>query len=181
MAQTAQEDRRIEEEKRKSLHQTEVLVPAMEEQVARPDHLIDRSYFEKLVSRKISYRRDGCMTLAVLMGVEKQYPNLDSQIAFMKERGIIPPKYTADFSPDEPLRKGLAAYMFYEALGIDGGLWIRLFGISQRYALKELVFEGIMISGNKHDIVSGEELISILAGCADFMTKWGLVKQEVRQ
>ena len=65
----------------------------------------------------------------------------------------------------------LAAYMFYKALGIKGGLCLRLFGVNERYAVKELGFQGIMPSGNVNDIVSGEELVSAFTQATNYITK----------
>ncbi len=59
--------------------------------------------------------------------------------------------------------------MFARALDIKGGIWFRLFTTSQRYALKELIFQEIMYMGNINDIVSGKELILIFTKAADYV------------
>ena len=105
------------------------------------------------------------------MGVENKYIDLNSQIAFLKENRFLPKKIAQDFKPTEPLRKGLAAYIFYKALGLKGGIIIRVFGSTQRYALKELAYQGIMPSGNVNDIVSGDELISTLTRAANYLSE----------
>ena len=61
--------------------------------------------------------------------------------------------------------------MLCRALNLRGGLWIRLFGLSQRYALKELTYEGIMLPGATNEIVSGRELIFMLTQSAQYITE----------
>lgn len=171
MAQTSEEERRIEEEKRQSLHSTEERIFEKRELGFRPTDSTELGYFRELLSRRVIFHYDACRALVILMGVENQYKDLNAQIAFLKEKNIIPRKTASEFDPNEPLRKGLAAYMFCRALEIKGGLWLRLFDKSQRYALRELVFEGIMSPGNVNDIVSGKELILILTTAANYKAK----------
>jgi hypothetical protein len=103
--------------------------------------------------------------------MENDVPEFSSQVASLKQRNIIPSKITAELSPNQPLSKGLAAYMFCQALNIKGGLLLRLFGMNQRYALKELVFQRIMSPGRVKDTVSGKELIVIFTRAIEYMTK----------
>ena len=75
------------------------------------------------------------------------------------------------FDPNEPLRKGLAAYMFCKALGIKGGLAARVFGMNERYAMKELIFEEMMYPGDARDIVRGKELIVMVTRSAEYLAQ----------
>jgi len=168
MAQSLEEKRRIEEGKRESLRPTEGRVPEEKKRTAPPLDPIDLVYFAELMMKRIAYRYDACKALVILMGVENQFIDLGSQIAFLRKENILPKSFETEFDPTKPLRKGLTAYMFNKALDIKGGLILSLFGINERYSLKELVYQGMMASGNVKDIVSGEELISILTQAGNF-------------
>lgn len=169
-AQNVEEKRRVEEEKRQDLRPSEVQIP--KETKKPPEMLpIDTSYFTGLAFKKITFGYDACKTLVMLMGGEEKYIDLDSQVAFLKEKKLLPKKFISEFDPMQPLRKGLTAYMFCKTLGLKGGFSLRLFGLNQRYALKEMVFAGIMFPGNVHDIVSGEELISVFMLATDYIQK----------
>jgi hypothetical protein len=61
--------------------------------------------------------------------------------------------------------------MFAKAMDIKGGMTLRIFGLTQRYALKELVYQDIMLPGIVHDFVSGQELIWTLTQAADYMAE----------
>ena len=169
-AKSVEDDRRIEEEKRESLRQTETNI--FPERQFRPenDEPIEFDYFRELISRKIALNSDACKVIAILIGLEEHTKDFSSQITLLKDRDIIPQKIAMDFEPSQPLTKGVAAYMFCRALKIKGGIWLRLLGMSQRYSLKELVFEGIMFPGSVNDIMSGKELILVFTRAVEYAT-----------
>ncbi|MFC1708496.1 hypothetical protein ACFL2J_00350 [Candidatus Omnitrophota bacterium] len=170
-AQTAEETRRVEQEKRDSLSTTEELRYEKKEPSLQPSQAVDYDYFQHLLTKRVTLFSDGCKTLTILMGIGSQYPDFDSQLRFFQENSIIPKKLKSGQLPDQPLRKGLTAYMFCRALKIKGGLWMHLFGVSQRYALKELVYMSMMLPGYTRDIVTGKELILLLTQVAEYITR----------
>jgi len=171
-AKTAEDNRRIEEEKRESLRSTEEqLYPKRQPFPEQPPEYIDLSYFRELLSKRVVFLSDATKALVILLGVEAQEKDFASQTAFLKEKNIVPKNFAVETGQHKPLRKGLAAYMFCQALQIKGGIWLRLFGASQRYALKELVFEEIMLPGNLNDIISGNELVVIFTNAAEYLAK----------
>ena len=171
MAQTPEQIRRIEQEKREALRPTEAR--AVKEKKASPPPLdpLDLIYFAELMLKKVAFRYDACKALVLLVKVENQYIDLGSQITFLREKKLLPKRFEKGFDPAEPLRRGLTAYMFSKVLDIRGGILLTLLGPTERYALKELVHQGIMASGNVKDILSGEELVSILTQAGNYMSK----------
>ncbi len=173
MAGITEENRRIEEKKRKSLRPTEGRVIKEKKRVTPSLDPVDLVYLAGLMSKKVAYRYDAYKALTILMRVEDQYFDLGSQVVFLKNKNILPKNLKAELDTTIPLRKGLTAYMFLKALDIKGGVLLRLFGINERYALKELVYQGMMSSGNVKDIVDGDELVSILFQANSYMEKKG--------
>lgn len=172
---TSEQGRRIEEEKRKDLKPTIVTpsipkIPKEEKTVEGPPvpAPIKEIYFVNLLSKRISYRYDAVKSIIMLMGVDEEYIDLDSQVRYLKEKCILPKQYAESFDSMLPLRKGLAAYLFLRALEIKGGIALHLFGPSERYALKELIFQGIMSPGYANDIVSGSELVQMMSQAARY-------------
>ena len=92
-------------------------------------------------------------------------------LATLREKGIISRAISETAAKDTLLDKGTAAYMFCQALGIKGGMWMRLFGQSQRYCLRELVFEGLMQASGIHELVSGAELVDMFTRAVDYLEK----------
>ena len=56
--------------------------------------------------------------------------------------------------------------MIQRALKIQGGLALHLFGSTERYAMKELGFRGILSPGLTRDLISGSELVQIASQAA---------------
>lgn len=120
----------------------------------------DIGYFREIADRKVTTINDGCKVITMFLRLDKEYPDFNSQFQMLKYKGIVP--YNLEAQPDVPLRKGVLAYMVAKALGIKGGVIMRLFGVSQRYALKECVFLDLMMEENAREIVEGKELIGVL-------------------
>lgn len=135
----------------------------------------DTAYFRDLALRKVTYLSDGCYSVCLLLGVADRYSNFESQKNFLKEQGILPEK-AINAGANEPLRKSAAAYMFCRALDIKGGAVMRVFGPSERYALRELIYKQLVAEGPAKKIVSGMELLSILMRASEYKNKEVLVK-----
>jgi hypothetical protein len=173
-AQTTQQDRRIEEEKREELKPTLTAGPAAppkptQKETAPPvPQPFEPIYFMSLIEKRIAYHYDAAKSIVILMGVDEERIDLESQVAYLQEKGLLSGRFREGFDPMAPLRKGPVAYMFLRALGIRGGIVLRFFGPSERYALKELAFQGIISPGHVNDIVSGVELVQIMSQAAAY-------------
>lgn len=156
-AESSVRERRIEEEKRASLRKTEQVVYETREPFAEPAD-IDIKYFNDLLSRRVTHISDAIKVISILTKADIKADDEDSQLALLKDKKLLPENALKDVEPNMPLRKGVAAYMFCAALEIRGGVIMSIFGLSERYAMKELVCEGMLNPGDPDDIVSGREL-----------------------
>lgn len=169
---TLQQDRRLEEEKREELKPTiETGAPP-----AVPDRAAVRSpvpipipelYLAGLIRQRIIFRYDGLKAIVVLRGVDEEYIDLNAQVAYAQAQGFLPTRKAKTYDPMQPLRRGEAAYLFHQALGIKDGLALHLLGPTERYALKELVFQGFLSGGRVNDLVSGEEFVQLVMQAAE--------------
>lgn len=171
LAQSPEDKRRIEEEKRQDLKLSEFYLPEAEPVTAQVDETAQNTYFLQLLSKDVAVLSDAYKALTILMGVDDQFSDLDSRYDFLAENGIVSEKIGTKADHNKPLRKGTTAYMFAKVIDIKGGIILRSFGIYERYAFKELVYQKIMFPGNVHDVMSGQELILTLTQAADYMTK----------
>lgn len=170
-AQSPIDRRRIEEEKRDNLRLSEIKISEKTSIFHSQPGLSKQAYFNKLVSKKNATLFDAYTMLVILLGLEDRYPDFKAKQAFLRQQDILPRAMRLTGNPHQSLEKGVAAYMFCRALKIKGGLWLRLFGITERYALRELVFQCIMFPGNTRDIVSGKELVFIVTQAANYLAQ----------
>ena len=101
--------------------------------------------------------------------IEQPYAKVGFEEARSKliESGVIRERWKPD--PQKKLTRGKVAYMLVKILKIKGGLTMRLFGPSERYALKELEFMELMDGGMTWRSVSGRELVAVLARADEYM------------
>ena len=101
--------------------------------------------------------------------LEQSYADVGFEEARSKllEADVIREKWKPD--PKEKITRGKVAYILVKILKIKGGLTMRLFGPSERYALKELKFMDLMDGGMTWRSVSGRELVAILARADEHM------------
>jgi hypothetical protein len=168
MAQTAETttDRRIEEEKRLSLQPTEAVIDPQKQEV-RPRQAINRDYFRRLVKQSRARKVDGVYTVMVLLGKAKQFKSFPEELQYLKDNGYIPKG--PDWDLKDSLTKGEMAFMLCKALKVKGGVHLRLFGVSPRYALAELVYMGIMVRGREDEVMTGKELAYTFIEAADHL------------
>lgn len=169
-APNPQDDRRIEEQKREELKPTEVhYQPKKKPEKSAPLSDDDIAYLSELGFKKVTYGYDLCKTLVILLKVENDYVGLDAQVAFLKEQKLLPKSIEDTFDPMQPLRRGITAYALRKILNVKGGIFLRIFNESQRYALKELTYKGIMSSGHIDEILSGDELSSTITRAVNYL------------
>lgn len=167
-----QDDRRIEEQKRENLkptktpYQKKVKTQTSKAAPLQPDDIV---YITEMSFRKVTYGYDLCKMIVILKGTENQYIGLDAQVAYLKDQKFLPKNARDTFDPMKPLRRGLTAYVLRKVLDVRGGVFPRLFGESERYALKEMTYEGVMSSGNIHTIISGDELASTITRAVNYL------------
>ena len=77
---------------------------------------------------------------------------------------LIPEKW--NYCGDECLRRDLLAFMAAKYLGCRPGLLTGLFGMTRRYAHREMQFRKIVAPGSPKTIVTGSELLSVVTRIA---------------
>ena len=163
-------ERRVEEQKRLSLQSTEALI--VEQKIPSaipPKQAINRKFYNRLITQPIARKLDGIYSVMVLLGKQKDFTSFDAELVFLKDQGYLLQAPKKPWKLEEPLLKGELAYMLCKALRIKGGLHMRLFGSSARYALFELVYMKIMVYGDPREKVSGRELAYSFMQAADYL------------
>lgn len=173
---TSVDERRIEEEKREDLKPTQEITtekPKPRDPKEQTFDRLDLAYMMAIMQKKFTHRYDACKAIVLILGVQDQYLDMNAQVAFLREKEILPKKFEKEFDVMQPLRKGLFAYMVAKTLDIKGGVSMRLFGMKERTAVKELAFEGIMPDSNKNDLVRGDEFVIVLQEASKYFKKMG--------
>lgn len=131
----------------------------------------DTSYFRELVNKGNATVYDGYRVIAILLSGQDNpdatYTELQSALAGLK---TIPTDWKSKKESDFLTRSELA-YILFTSLEMKGGLTTRIFGVSERYAFRECVDKKLIVEGYADQLLSGEELISILAEAEKYQQK----------
>jgi hypothetical protein len=125
------------------------------------------AYYRHLMTREIATFQDGCWIISTLIRGKEELRSFKEIRASLMNKGIIPSDWM--YTAQTPLTKGKIAYMLCKALGIKGGLTMRIFGVSERYALRECIWLGLISTGHKNKYVTGPELVAILGRASRYI------------
>lgn len=121
----------------------------------------DADFFMNLAYKDVATLADAYRAVAMLhAGDEDGLMAPGEARDYLVERGVVP----ASWSPTggAALTKGELAYMICQALGIKGGVTMRIFGPSKRYCLYEASYQQLMAGGSDYQYVTGGELVSTI-------------------
>ena len=121
-----------------------------------------------LMEKKQAVVTDLIDTLLLFKNLPLENKTTEQKITDLRNLGIIKPEMTID--PKLEVRKGFASLLFYNAMGLKGGLSLRIAGPSTRNCFRELVYEKIMPESSERDKMTGPELVSLLQKAKDKMT-----------
>ncbi|MFO8013038.1 MAG: hypothetical protein R6X20_06995 [Phycisphaerae bacterium] len=123
----------------------------------------DAQFFAELGYKPVATASDTARALVILVSEGKELGgDYDACRAYLRERGILPDGWLQDAGPDEPTTKGHLARLICKALGLEGGLWMRLFGPLPRIALNECAYLDLMTRGAVYRHVMGGELVGVI-------------------
>lgn len=139
-------------------------------QSAQPVQALDSEALTQIVGSKAVSFADGVEMIFTLMQIEKRYPDFEARKEFLIKTKIMPPKWK-ERQASSLLYRGDFAYMVAKMLRLKGGLKARLMGMNKRFAMEELIHEGIMREGHGKDLMTGIELVEVMTQSADFMLR----------
>lgn len=127
------------------------------------------AYIFALMEKKSAFVEDLLDVLCIFRNKSPEGLSVDDKVKYLKEAKIIPER--VQIYPKDLLRKGFTAMLFHRALGLRGGLVIRIAGTSTRNCLRELIYQGIMSESSDRDKMSGPELLSVIYKAKEYQSK----------
>ncbi|MEE9211032.1 MAG: hypothetical protein V3U29_00075 [Phycisphaeraceae bacterium] len=111
----------------------------------------------------------------LLLFVDGEDPAQDyaGRVELLKARNML----TAGFDrpADEAVRRGDVAVAICRILEIKGGVIMRVFGPTPRYATRELEYEGLYLLSSPHQTLSGQQFLAIIGRVEDMQRVRGVV------
>lgn len=137
---------------------------AQDKPAAAPGKESRTAYLRRIFEKDRATYGDACRAVLSLIKEEHTDADFGAVSGELSGKGVV----SADWTLQEPslLTKGTLAYMVCRSLGIQGGLTIRVFGMSRRYALRECQHLGLINGGSMDEYVTGRELIDVITNAA---------------
>jgi len=130
-----------------------------------------------LMEKKQATVGDLLDTLLIYKGISPGSMTYEEKAEKLRQMGIIPARTAID--PKNHLHKGFAALLYYRAINVKGGLWLRLSGTGSRNCLRELVFQNIMPDSSEWDMMTGPELMALMGKAKAYEKKRsGIIEPE---
>ncbi len=149
----------------KGVHAFEDL-PAAEGEVAS-----DAEFLFKLSEKKHCTTDDAYRGMLYFIDGKDTSGNFQERTARLAMRGVVDKNWT--HKSNAAITNGRVAYMLARVLGVRGGVMYNLTNASGRYALRELVSNGIIKGQSEYSKVSGAEYVGILGRADDYRQEKG--------
>jgi hypothetical protein len=109
---------------------------------------------------------------ALLLFVDGSDPATDypGRVDAMKARGMLPKDFNGP--AERAVQRGTVAVAIARMLEIKGGLSMRLFGSSPRYAVRELQYMNLFPQSSPQQTFSGQELLGIIGRAEDYQRQF---------
>jgi hypothetical protein len=124
------------------------------------------SFWHELANRRVTSNDDAFHGLLLYADSKDDSKNYDQRVATLKSRGWLPESFSEP--ANEAITRGTFAYAIVKMIGIKGGWVMHVFGPTRRYAVKELVYDGIFPPSSPQQTFSGIEFVGIIGKIDDY-------------
>jgi len=125
------------------------------------------SFWHTLADRSVTSNDEAWHGMLLFLDEKDDATDYAGRVAALKSRGILPA--TFDRPADEGVTRGNLAVALANALSIKGGVIMRTFGVSPRYATRELQYLSIYPESSSHQTFRGNEFIFIIGRAEDYL------------
>ena len=122
-------------------------------------------FWHALPQRRVASNDEAFHALLLFIDGADPARDYDARVAAMRERKMLPPAFNG--TAGQAVKRGTLAVALARALEVKGGLTMRLFGPTPRYAVRELQYVGLFPQSSPQQTFSGPELLGIIARAED--------------
>ena len=123
-------------------------------------------FWHALADRKVTSNDEAFHGLLLFLDGQDPAADYGGRLEVLKSRGLLPTGF--ERPANEAVNRGTLAVLLVRALQVDGGLLLRLFPHSPRYATRELQFLGLYPRSSPHQTFSGPEFLGIMGRVEDY-------------
>jgi hypothetical protein len=135
-------------------------------EVMSNDESAQMDFWHALPDRKVVGNDEAFHALLLFLDETDPATDYDGRVRALKDRKLLPSGFNR--AANDAVTRGTLAVAFARALNIKGGLTMTLFGPTERYATRELMYTGLFPSSSPNQTFSGQELVGIFGRAEDY-------------
>src|SRR5687767_689393 len=135
-------------------------------ELAGSDEDAQLEFWHALPERKAVSNDEAFHALLLFVDGGDESADYDARVGALKQRGMLPSHFGE--GADQAVRRGTVARALAKALNVKGGLTMRLFGPTSRYATRELQYVGVFPPSSPQQTFSGAEFLGIIGRAEDY-------------
>ena len=124
------------------------------------------AFWHQLTERKVVSNDEGFHGLLLFLESSDPAESYEGRVEILRERQMLPDGFREP--PDAALSRGTMAVILARALGIKGGITMRVLGATPRYATRELQYLSIYPRSSPNQTFSGSEFLGIVGRAEDY-------------
>lgn len=145
-----------------------------------PNTLDETQYIHYLARVPVVTFEEGCRAMVILMEGQDRFANQDERESYLRSAGAV--RESWKIAPEQNLDTGTLAYMLAAACDLPptaGTVLLGSWGLGdRRYALRQVVDEGLLTFAPDYKPVAGGDLVMALAHAEDYLARTGKTEQE---
>ncbi|MDY6913803.1 MAG: hypothetical protein SVT52_05045 [Planctomycetota bacterium] len=119
------------------------------------------AFLDRISSRLTVTENDAMRGVLMLVDGKDTAGSFQQRLESLLARKVISSRWSYDAG--RPVTRGKVAYMICQATKIPGGVMMRLTGPNQRYCLRELQYQRLMVAGSTFTPVTGMEFVDAIS------------------
>lgn len=143
------------------------------------DSASDMDFWHSLAERLAVSNDEALHAVIMLQEGEDPTSGYVSRVTFAKKQKWLPDSWQEP--AEQAAQRGMIAVAVCRACKVEGGVMMRALGPTPRYALRELVYLGIMADSTETQTVPGIEFLGIISKAKDEMERRSIREAEDRE
>ncbi|HEV2293466.1 MAG TPA: hypothetical protein VGR35_06390 [Tepidisphaeraceae bacterium] len=123
-------------------------------------------FWHRLTEKSLTSNDDSFHGLLLYMDGEDDAAGYQARVEKLRARNMLPRGF--DDPGDVAVSRGTLAVAIMRLTGLSGGVTSRIFGVSPRYAVRELMFAGVYPPSSPNQTFSGFEFVGIIGRIEDY-------------
>lgn len=124
------------------------------------------TFWHELAQRPMVANDEAFHAILLFVDGQDQNENYEARVAGLKSRKMLPGSFNA--AADQAITRGDLAVAIVGVLNIKGGVMLRLTGPNRRYAMRELVYQGIYPDSSEYQTFTGQQFVGIIGKAEDY-------------